>query len=505
MTNQTHSRHLSKDSVSHCEPSLATNRSPERKTYGSRVTTVARELGTPLMPWQQLVADVALEIDPATGLLAYREITLTVPRQSGKTTLILALAVQRALGFIEPQRIIYSAQTRLDARQKWEDDQLPILAKSSFGPPMDEGGSFYKVRKTTGNEAILWRNGSRHGIIATTLKSGHGQTLDLGFVDEAFAQEDNRLETAFKPTMITRKQPQLWNVSTAGDDRSTYLHSKVDAGRACVKADLRQGIAYFEWSAPIKADPADEETWWNCMPALGRTISIDAIRADYNSMTKAGNLAEFRRSYLNQWLDAIPDEWLVIPQGVWEGAFSPPISHGDVAIAIDVTPKRTFTTICAAWRRPDGNMDVEVIEHRPGTAWVPKRVGELVKKWRPVAPEGRKNGVVIDPSGPAGPLIDLVEQEGVEVMKINARETAQACGRFFDMVTDSRTLRHNNEPVLNAAVAGAIRRDLGDGWAWARKGTSVDISPLVATTLAIWAHDKFAIRKAPYDLLKSVR
>ena len=54
-------------------------------------------LGTPLMPWQQRVADTALEVDPGTGRLAYREVTLTVPRQSGKTTLILALAVHRAL------------------------------------------------------------------------------------------------------------------------------------------------------------------------------------------------------------------------------------------------------------------------------------------------------------------------------------------------------------------------------------------------------------------------
>jgi len=26
----------------------------------------------------------------------------------------------------------------------------------------------------------------------------------------------------------------------------------------------------------------------------------------------------------------------------------------------------------------------------------------------------------------------------------------------------------------------------------------------VAATLAVWAHDKFATRKAPYDLLRSV-
>ena len=48
---------------------------------------MAEALGWPLMGWQRYVADVAGEIDPATGLFAYAAVGLTVPRQSGKTTL----------------------------------------------------------------------------------------------------------------------------------------------------------------------------------------------------------------------------------------------------------------------------------------------------------------------------------------------------------------------------------------------------------------------------------
>jgi hypothetical protein len=36
------------------------------------------------------------------------------------------------------------------------------------------------------------------------------------------------------------------------------------------------------------------------------------------------------------------------------------------------------------------------------------------------------------------------------------------------------------------ALAGAQKRPLGDAWAWARRGAGVDISPLVAATLAKW-------------------
>jgi hypothetical protein len=142
-------------------------------------------------------------------------------------------------------------------------------------------------------------------------------------------------------------------------------------------------------------------------------------------------------------------------------------------------------------------MDVELVEHRPGTSWMPGRIAELARRHRPVA-------VVIDNAGPAHSLVDELLALGVEVTCPNVGEVTDGCGRFLDAVLDSRSLRHGGDPRLDAAVAGAVRRDLGDRWAWARKAPLVDISPLVAVTLAFWAHDKFADRKAPYDLLRSV-
>ena len=44
-----------------------TARNPERGTDGGKVGRFAAMLGTPLLPWQQYVADVAGEIDPETG------------------------------------------------------------------------------------------------------------------------------------------------------------------------------------------------------------------------------------------------------------------------------------------------------------------------------------------------------------------------------------------------------------------------------------------------------
>jgi phage terminase large subunit-like protein len=315
-------------------------------TLGPRVAEVSEQLGLPLMPWQRHVVDVALEIDPDTGLLAYREIILTVPRQSGKSTLILGVGTHRSLGFGPRQVIRYGAQTRNDARQKWEDDYVEILETT----PLKR---LFKVRKTNGNEAIMWNNRSRWGITSNTEKAGHGGTLDLAFLDEAFSQVDNRLEQAFKPAMVTRDNAQFWVVSTAGTDTSTYLKGKRDRGRKLVESGVTKGVAYFEWSAPDDAEPGDREVWRSCMPGLrcnGGIIKEDAIEADFQTM----DLIEFQRAYLNQWPDRNAVE-PVIPLSKWAPLADVASQVEDpVVFAVDANPERSAAAIAVAGRRETG-------------------------------------------------------------------------------------------------------------------------------------------------------
>jgi hypothetical protein len=149
-----------------------------------------------------------------------------------------------------------------------------------------------------------------------------------------------------------------------------------------------------------------------------------------------------------------------------------------VAFAIDMTPERSHAAICVAgeWR---GGTHVEVVDHRPGTGWILDRAAELHEKWRPRC-------WVVDGGGPAGSLIaDLEECLGVEVVQPKAREVAASCGQFYDAVAE-QTLSHLDQAPLASALAGAQKRPLGDAWAWARRLVSVDISPLVAVTLAKW-------------------
>jgi hypothetical protein len=76
----------------------------------------------------------------------------------------------------------------------------------------------------------------------------------------------------------------------------------------------------------------------------------------------------------------------------------------------------------------------------------------------------------------------------VKVETVNAREHGQACGMLFD-AAEQDDLRHRGTDQLNVAVAGASTRTVGDTWLWSRRESNIDISPLVACTLAVWGHE----------------
>jgi len=440
------------------------------------------------MPWQQYVVDVAFEIDTFTGLPAYREIIIAVPRQSGKTLLCLAVMVHRSIGFGPPngpaQNTLYTAQTGAAARTKFEKDHLPTLYASAFNKR-------FRTRMANGHEAIIWNNGSWISLTSTTTSSGHGESLDLGFIDEAWAHQDERLEQAFKPAMMTRANAQLWIPSTAGKSDSHYLMGKMDNGRAMVNAGVRAGVAYFEWSALSTQDPADPATWWGCMPAMGFTVTENTVAADQKSMKPA----EFRRAYLNIPETDVPEDWAVISERDWtailDGLSKP---QDPVVFALEVTQERTFGTVAIAGARSDGATHVEVVDHRTGTGWIVERLVELQRKWNPAA-------IIVDPSGPANSLIEPLTAAGVTTIQPSMRDVSVATGQFIDGVRQAKVRQVGGVPLI-AAVAGAQLQPLGDAWRWARKGPSVDISPLVACTLAAWGQANFG--RNVYDVLQSV-
>lgn len=461
-----------------CVPSWSTRRRYERPTWGPYWGRVAAALGRPYMPWQQLAADIAGEVDER-GRLCYSKVVVTVPRQSGKTTLVLPVVVGRAEGgdaFGGRQTMLYAAQKREAAKKKWLRDYVYSVkqAKSMAGR--------FKVRVASGSEELaFFSSSSTFGPIATQEDSAHGEVLDLGILDEAFSIEDNRVMAAWRPAMSTRPMAQIWIISTMGDIKSIWFHQQVDEGRESTRLDTGFGTAYVEYSAPEDAtNYGDPDLWWSVMPALGRTQTVEFTRTEYNDMP----LNDFRRAYLNQRVDASRDQ--VLPAEQWGLMLRTPEDAQRATSPIliyDVAYDQSAGTIALAYELADGTVAVRIAEHGSGTSWMVESVLRLKKELEP-------RFIVADGHGPVTSVTTELKQEYVQVRVTDTREYTTACSLVYDGVKDTKFV-HYGERVLNKAVQGASRRELGDAWAWTRKrsqeNAGTDISPLVAITLGYWA------------------
>lgn len=479
-------------------PRYATPRTPGRRSYGPAIAKVAAAYGKPLQPWQRQVVDVGTEL-LEDGSWAYDTVVVHVQRQAGKTTLVLPLSLHRCL-IRQRAKTWFTAQKRQDARDTWLDC-AELVAVS----PLAE---LLTVRKSNGSEALTAVNGSTFRVFAPTEDGLHGKANELVTVDEGWAfdgAEGASLEGAIIPTFATTGG-QLWLPSTAGTAMSTWFRGKVNRGRAAVEAGTNTGVAHFEWS--LDATAAD--TVLTILTEIHRTGEPEAAVA--RSADLAGKLdhavalvlaahpgqyvreasvrkaalsmtpGEFVRAYGNVWT-LTADR--VIADHAWAACrdrqLAPP-EPGELRLAFDVTTNRSHGAITGAWRSADGRPAVDVLDARPGTSWMVERIEQLARTWR-VAEVG------CDGAGPALDLADELERRGVvSVRKITGREYAAACAGFLAAV-DGTQLVHRGTAALDAAVAAAAKRDLGDTWVWARRQSAGPIAALVGATVALWTYD----------------
>lgn len=459
-----------------CSARFATRRRSERETFGGELAAIAAKLGQPFMPWQRQVADVACEVDADTGMPAYRQVVVTVPRQSGKTTLFLAWQLHRCLAprWAHPQRSAFTAQSGKDARDKWLDELYPLIKRSRLARFVTQ------MNRGIGNESISFATGSLIRLLSTSSSSGHSKTLHQAVLDEIWHDTDDRREQGLRPAMITVADAQQLVCSTAGTAASTVYNRKVAAGRLAVAEDSGRDLAYFEWAAPDEWDPADDESYFGFMPALcpgppcrcdpdGRwrhTVTLGVLRSERVDMDPP----EYKRAYGNR--PTLGGDY-VIPPEIWRMVCDPVANPAVERFGLDVAEDRSSAAIVAT----DGKV-VELVDHREGLGWVVDRCNDLT------AAHGGK--VVIDFGGPSGVLADAIDR----CDRLSGREVLQACGAMFDAIVERRvSFRASPEASdpFTAAVMGAVKRPVGDLWAWSRKASTADVTPLMAATVAIGA------------------
>src|SRR5262249_28813445 len=133
-------------------------------------------------------------------------------------------------------------------------------------------------------------------------------------------------------------------------------------------------LAYFEWSADaetpdmVEDDVASsQETWARTNPALGIRIMPDYIEAEKRELDPRPFAVE--RLGVGDWPPVDGSAQQVISLERWDALADDPSTEGarmkdPVSLAWDVTPDRAQAAIVAAGLRSDGDVQIEVVDHR---------------------------------------------------------------------------------------------------------------------------------------------
>src|SRR5262245_2035144 len=415
----------------------------------------------------------------ADGSWAASRVANFGPRQgTGKTDSIIALELAGLL--------LFGERLQIHTAHEFPTCNEAFLRMAAIWTTCDDlRKRVGRIRYANGEQGIELLSGQRLKFRARTGGSGRGfAKADLIVYDEAQHLAPQHL-AASGPTKLANPNSQTWYAGSGGLETSAVAWK--------IRRDALGGeggrLAYMEFTgervslvdgqlSSVRPEPWDRDVWYEAMPGLGRWVSEESMLALYEEMGPD----IFARECLCVW-DPEPEvAGAVIPGAVWAECGDPMSAWaGRGVFAVDVSRDGSWASIAVVGASKRDGTHVELVDRRKGTAWLPERITELQARWG--------GQVAVAKGSPAWSLKDDLEAGRVDLLAISTEEHAQACGDFYDAVME-RQVRHIDQAELNAAVAGADRRYYGDAWLWSRRASSVDISPLVAVTLAHWVAQK---------------
>jgi hypothetical protein len=447
------------------------------------------------MPWQRWLLIHMLELN-SFGAYRFRTVLVLVGRQSGKTTLMAALALWRLL--VDGAELVLGTSTNLDyAKMAWVKaadyaEHSPWLAGE-----FRRGRDGRVGRRTNGEVALEMtpvdprpggrkRRPGQYKIATADRKGGRSTSVDLLLLDELREHKTWDAWSASSKTTNARPRGQKVAITNQGDRTGIVLNHlravalaglgidaplEPDENGITAHVDPDDTLGIFEWSAPDGCDLDDRQAWAQATPALGYTVEESSIASDQRTDPPG----VFRTEVLCQRVDVLDgaidaDDWTAC----LDETATMDALRSRIALCCDVALDGTHVTLVAAAVRPDGRVQVETIAAWSGPAAVEDfrqalpghraRIRPRVLGWLPGGPSAALAADLGDTKDPEG---RKVTRKGVRALE--GALVGAACQGLAQQVKAHRIL-HNGDPLLRAQVTGAGKLITGDGWRFVRRG-----------------------------------
>lgn len=318
-----------------------------------------------LIDWQEkIIRDIFGTLKP-NGYRQFNTAYIEIPKKQGKSELAAAVSLLLCCADGEERAEVYGCAA--------DRQQAAIVFDVAADMVRMNPALKKRVKILASQKRIIYQpTNSFYQVLSADAYSKHGFNVSGVIFDELHTQHNRKLYGVMtKGSGDARTQPLYFLITTAGTDTNSIcyeVHQKA--------LDIMNGRKHDPTFYPViygskeSDDWTDPSVWKKANPSLGITVSIDKVKAAFNSAKE--NPAEentFRQLRLNQWVKQsvrwMPmDKWDACAFPVDEQALEGRVCYG----GLDLSSSTDITAFVLVFPPEDESEGYTILPH----FWIPE-------------------------------------------------------------------------------------------------------------------------------------
>ncbi|OFD61443.1 terminase large subunit [Bacillus mycoides] len=232
-----------------------------------------------------------------------RESYVQVPKKNGKTIIAAGALLYAMYGELELGADCYCAASDYEQAQNAAE---PIAQAIENSEPLARPTQIYKGVNGTVSGAmyrysingIAYQN--KFKVLTKNTKGLEGKNPYFVLNDELHAQENMDMYDNLKSAQISREQPMMLNISTAGKGASSVGMRVYKYAKLVLENDDDDSLFIAIWEPNKNYDWEDRKVWEMVNPNIGVSVTMEQLEIEFKKAKQsAHSKAEFLSKHLN--------------------------------------------------------------------------------------------------------------------------------------------------------------------------------------------------------------
>nr|WP_322373289.1 terminase TerL endonuclease subunit [Bacillus cereus] len=232
-----------------------------------------------------------------------RESYVQVPKKNGKTIIAAGALLYAMYGELELGADCYCAASDYEQAQNAAE---PIAQAIENSEPLARPTQIYKGVNGTVSGAmyrysingIAYQN--KFKVLTKNTKGLEGKNPYFVLNDELHAQENMDMYDNLKSAQISREQPMMLNISTAGKGASSVGMRVYKYAKLVLENDDDDSLFVAIWEPNKNYDWEDRKVWEMVNPNIGVSVTMEQLEIEFKKAKQsAHSKAEFLSKHLN--------------------------------------------------------------------------------------------------------------------------------------------------------------------------------------------------------------